>query len=226
MSQGVPYADILILALIAGFILLRLRSVLGQHGAADDPDFLNRLKKPAAEVVDPIVQLPEKLTKTKQKEEPDTYLALIEDEKTVAALNAVKAKDAQFTAGWFLNGAHYAFEMVFDAFNKGDKPTLKNLLSDALYQQFSDEIDARDKQENRADSTLVAITAKDIVQASVNGNLATIKVKFVSEQIHLVRDQKGAIVQGNPSQTSHVEDEWVFERELGAKNPNWKIIET
>lgn len=225
MSQGVPYADIIILALIAGFILLRLRSVLGQKDVGRDVEFLQRLK-PVADVAEPVVQLSEKNLKSKDKDESDAYLLLLDDEKTVTALQGIRAKDPQFTANWFLDGAHQAFEMVFDAFNKGDKQTLKMLLSDTLYQQFMDAMDARDREDNKPDSTLVAITAKDIVQATLSGSVAQITVKFVSEQIQLVRDAKGTIVEGNPSQTQLVEDEWVFERDIGAKNPNWKIIET
>lgn len=225
MSEGVPYADILILALIAGFIILRLRSVLGQRREGDTIDFMQRLK-PSAENADTIVQLPDKSLKQKPKEQADIYMAALTDEKLIAALGAIKGKDAQFTAQWFLDGAHQAFEMVFDAFNRGDKPALKALLSDAVYQQFVSEIDARAAQDNKNDSTLVAIESKNIIQAALNGVLAQITVKFVSEQIHVIRNDKGEIVEGNPSTTQLVEDEWIFERDVTSRSPNWKIIET
>lgn len=223
MSEGVAYADLIILALIAGFILLRLRSVLGQKNG-DETDFMAKMK-PMADIAEPVVQVSDRSLK-KPKEETDDYLNTLKDSHIIAAMAAIKAKDPQFSAGWFLNGAHHAFEMVFEAFNKGDKQTLQMLLSDTMYQQFLEEIEAREKQDNKTESTLVSIESKDIAAAAVKGSMAQVTVKFVSEQIHVVRSRQGEIVEGNPSQLSRVEDEWVFERDLGSKNPNWKIIET
>lgn len=222
MSEGVPYADILILALIAGFILLRLRNVLG-HKTGADPDFLKRLT-PVNESKEPVVRLADK-TKPRPKEEADAYMAALNDASLASALQSVKAMDPHFTATQFLDGAKLAFEMVLDAFAKGDKPTLKMLLADPIYQEFSREIEARALEENRTETTLVAVVSKDITAAAVTGSAARITVKFLSEQITLVRNAKGEIVEGNASETRQVEDEWVFERDLTSKNPNWKIVD-
>lgn len=222
MSQGVPYADILILALIAGFILLRLRSVLGQKTGMDEGDFLKRVQ-PVAERV---VQVAEKSVKSKPKDELDPVLETITDTALIEALSAIKAKDPQVTPSWFLSGAHQAFEMVFDAFVKGDKQTLGLLLSPNLSQQFCNEIDARAQSDRKTESTLVAITSKTIQSASLTGSVARIGVLFVSEQVHLIKDKDGQVLEGDPSATQHVEDSWVFERDMSVKNPNWKIIET
>jgi predicted lipid-binding transport protein (Tim44 family) len=225
MNDGIPYADIIILALIAGFILLRLRSTLGQKTGRDEADFMQRFK-PMAEAKEPIVQIIDKTLKNKQKDELDTALALISDDAVISALNAIKEKDTQFTATRFIDGARAAFEMVFEAFTKGDKQTLHMLLTESLAKDFITEIDARATQEKRPDTTLVSVVGKDIVQASLIGNMARITMKFTSEQITVMRNAKGEIVEGNPSATHHVVDEWVFERDVTSKNPNWKIIET
>ena len=126
----------------------------------------------------------------------------------------------------FLQGARAAYEMVFDAFVKGDKQTLKMLLSDTLCQEFSRELDARKGQETQSETTLVSVKAKDITNAVLDRNTARLTVHFESEQVTVVRNSKGEIVEGNPSDIHHVEDHWVFERDVTSKNPNWKIIET
>lgn len=225
MDNGIPYADIIILALIAGFILLRLRATLGQKTGRDEGDFLSRLK-PLEDAKEPIVQLIDKAQKNKQKEEPDTALSHISDTAVTASLAAIKEKDPLFTATQFLEGARMAFEMVFEAFTKGDKQTLNMLLAETIAKDFAQAIDGRASEENRTETTLVAIIDRKIEQASLSGDMARIHVKFTSEQITVIRNAKGDIVEGNPSEAQHVIDEWVFERDVTSKNPNWKIIET
>jgi len=223
MNEGIPYADIVILALIAGFILLRLRNALGQK-TDNEEEFFKRLK-PVNETREPIVRLGDKAAKQK-KDEPDTVLDLISDQEVVSAINAIKAKDPQFTATRFIDGAKDAFEMVLEAFGKGDKQTLSMLLSELLAKEFSAEIDTRANQDKKTETTLVTVLSKHIHKASLEGNMARITVAFTSEQITVVRNEKKEIVEGNPSAPHHVQDEWVFERDVTSRNPNWKIIET
>jgi len=225
--SDIPYADLIILALIAGFILLRLRSVLGSKPG---DDFFAKKQQSAADRLqfkqDPVVQLDEKSLKPKPKEEADAYLMMLADGPVAESLRQIKSKDPQFTATGFLQGAKAAFEMVFDAFVKGDRQTLKMLLSDPIFQHFSHELDNRTKQENKSETTLVSVIAKDITQAISDKNMARLTVHFESEQVTVIRGPKGNIVEGNPSELHHVEDQWTFERDLTSKNPNWKIIET
>ena len=221
-----PYADIILLALIAGFILLRLRSVLGQKTGHENPNFFNRVTPAEKTIEAPVVHVSEKSLKPKPAEEPDPYLAALGDKTVVATLESIKAKDPIFTATSFLDGAKMAFEMILDAFAKNDKATLKMLLSDELYRNFAGEADARAASDRRAETTLVAVTSKSIASATLTGNTARIAVDYLSEQINLVRDREGKIVEGDPSEIHHVEDQWVFERDVTSKNPNWKIIET
>ena len=227
MSEGIPYADILILALVAGFILLRLRSVLGSR-PDDSEGFMKRdvRPQPPQAMADPIIQLDAKSSKPRQREEADPLLATLEEGETQAALNAIKDSDPQFTATAFAEGARRAFEMVFDAFAKGDKPTLKMLLSDPLYDTFCKEIDARPEEGEKTETTLVSVAVKEIKEASLEKSIARICLHFASEQVTVVRNDKGEIVGGDASEIHHVEDTWTFERDITSKNPNWKIIET
>ncbi len=223
MSDGIPYADLIILALITGFILLRLRSVLGQR---DDDGFFNREQTRSAQPPEPVIQLDEKSMKPKLRIEPDPYALSLPEGAVLAAINDIKSKDPQFSATGFLNGAKLAYEMVHDAFTRGDKPTLKMLLSDGIYQDFSGEIDKRASEDHRAETTLVSVNAKSMTHVTVEKNMARIGVHFVSEQVILVRDKAGNITEGNASDLHHVENDWTFERDVTSKNPNWKIIET
>jgi predicted lipid-binding transport protein (Tim44 family) len=225
MSEGVPYADIVILALIAGFILLRLRSVLGQKNSNEADTYKKEAPQSALRIASPIVLLDEKSLKAKPRE-PDPYLAAIGDTALLKTLNDIKDKDLQFTATSFLNGAKMAYEMTFDAFAKSDRQTLAMLLAEKPLAHFTDAINERAKQANRSESTLVSVAAKDITQASLDKNMARLTVKFASEQVTVVRDGEGKIVEGDPSDIHHIENQWVFERDITSKNPNWKIIET
>ncbi|MFW0777814.1 MAG: Tim44/TimA family putative adaptor protein [Rickettsiales bacterium] len=227
MNNAVPYADIIILALIAGFILLRLRSVLGQNTGDDNMDAFKKSMRTQAEQ-EPIIKLGDHNPKAKTKEEPepDHYLKDVTDLSVTSGLKAIKEKDAEFSATQFMQGAKMAFEMVFDGFAKGDKAPLKMLLSDELYQQFDAEIEARNKSEDKTETTLVSVNAKDITKAELDKNNARITVRFLSEQITVVRDKDGKIIDGDPSEVSEADDEWVFERNVTSKNPNWTIVDT
>jgi predicted lipid-binding transport protein (Tim44 family) len=230
MSDGSSYADLVILGLLAVFILLRLRSILGDKVGHDGTDYFKKMLPPAAKQQaqaqeEPIVQLDEKSFKVKFKDE-DPYLTSLKNSQVANTLESIKEKDLQFSATAFLQGAKLAYEMVFDAFAKGDRKTLGMLLSEATFAAFSNELDSREAAEHKMETMLVSVVPKDIVAASLNGSVARLTVKFDSEHITVVRDSKGGIVEGDPSELNIVDDQWVFERDVTSKNPNWKIIET
>ena len=226
MSDGLPYADIIILALVAGFILLRLRSVLGDKTGNDNPSYFQKPTTPPPERQQAIVQLDEKAVKAKARPEPDVFLAQVKTPVVVEGINAIKARDPEFMASHFVEGARGAFEMVFDAYNKGDRDTLRFLLAPDVFEQFSQALTERDAQALKPETTLVSVTPKDITAADMTGNVSRLTVLFSSEQVSVVRDETGKIVEGDPSELQVVEDEWTFERDVTSKSPNWKVIET
>lgn len=226
MSEGIPYADIVILALIAGFILLRLRNVLGQKHGHDNPNFFKKPQDVMPERKDTVVQLHEKVIKSRVKDDADPLMAAITDAMLLQYLKDIKAKDPLFNLTQFMDGAKMAFEMVFDAFAKGDTQTLKMLLSDNVFAEFNNELEKRNNADKKEETTLLAVTGRELVRAGLTGNTVRLTVKFLSEQVTVVRDAEGNIVEGDASDAQDVESEWVFERETTSKNPNWKIIET
>lgn len=224
MNEGFQYGDIIILALIAVFVALRLRSKLGTRIGYDGS---NQPKSPEGEVSDRVIQLPERGMKAKPEPEEDALaLADIANPEVAPGLMAIKEVDASFRVKGFMEGAKAAFDMIFHAFAKGDKPLLKNLLADELYSNFAAEIDRRAASEEREEGTLVAIIGQEIIEAGMEKNLARVTVRFNSEQIHVLRNKNGEIIGGDPSGIQLVEDEWTFERDVKSRNPNWKIIAT
>lgn len=227
MSDGFEYADIIILALIAGFVLLRLRAVLGQKIGHDAPPQFGGMRE--AEADSPVVKLGEKpslLPTPEEKDEDEQLVKAIPDGESAKVINQIKTLDQSFGLKPFLEGARSAFEMVFDSFAKDDRDTLKMLLSKPLYDVFSAELDARKAGERHTETTLLAVISQELKAAKLEKNTARLTVRFVSEQVSVVRDREGKIVEGDPGLPEHVEDEWTFERDVSSRNPNWKIIDT
>ena len=123
-------------------------------------------------------------------------------------------------------GAKIAFEMVITAFAGGDTKTLRPLLSNDVFEDFSGAIKARlDKKEN-LESTLVGISEADIIEAELQGKTAFVTIKFVSEQINVTRDAEGEVVDGDPGGVATVTDIWTFARNTRSRDPNWTLVAT
>jgi len=226
MSDGIPYADIVIMALVAGFILLRLRGVLGDKIGNDKPSYFNKPAQTTGDRKETIIQLDDKSLKTKLRQESDPYMLTVKDDGVASAIALIKTKDPEFSATDFLEGAKGAFEMVFDAFSREDKDTLKFLLSTRVYQEFGEALNEAQSVGTKNETTLISVKAHAITSAELVGMMARLTVAISSEQVHVTRNAEGVIVDGDASQIHAIEDEWTFERDVTSKNPNWKVIET
>lgn len=217
MDGGFQYGDIIVIAAIAAFIILRYRAMLGEKTGRDVSDLPRPIKD-----LEPVIQLPERdILRSSEKKKEDKEPSQFADQ-----FSAMRAVDKDFSADEFLSGAKAAYEMVIEAYNEADHETLGMLLADPIYKEFKASLDANEKDGRKADTTLVAIVKAEIADAKLRGNKATIAVDFVSEQIPLVRDKSGAIVEGDASAQEAVEDQWVFERNLASSDPAWKVIDT
>jgi predicted lipid-binding transport protein (Tim44 family) len=217
-------ADVILLAAVAAFVLLRLRGVLGQRIGHDQPPPAPLAGMGAREGERVIVMKPvtvKEAAPAAESEEEPAYAEPIE--RGIAEL---RAHDRLFQMKEFLGGASIAFDMVHDAFRKGEKDTLKSLLSKAIYQEFLREIEHREKEERHTESTLVSILSAEPVSVETEGQRGRISVAFVSTQVILERTRAGAVVEGSSTEEQRVEDEWTFERDLHSSNPNWTIIAT
>jgi len=219
MDGGFSYGDIIVIGALAAFILLRYRAMLGEKNERDSTP---RPKVVPLAEYERVVQLPptRATVVVDKKEEANKYGSLAE---TFVKMRAI---DREFSPDDFLAGARSAHEIIIEAYTKADRDTLKMLLSDALYKSFDGAITTEQAEGKRNETTLIAITKASIADAKLTGQVATMTVDFTSEQIHLVRNLAGDIVEGNPSEQVAVEERWVFTRNLSNSDPNWKIIET
>lgn len=213
--MGFPYGDIIVIGAIAAFIILRYRAMLGEKSGRDAD--ATPAARPLQEY-ERVIQLPER-AKTTAPEQND-YGALTD---TIAAMRAI---DRQFTLEEFMEGARGAYEMVIDAYNSADRETLKMLLAKDIYTEFDRTLSSLQADGKTAHTTLVAIKKAMPTDASLSGSKARITVHFTTEQVPLVRNAAGEILEGNASREEVVEDTWMFERNLTSSDPSWKVIET
>lgn len=216
---GLPYGDIIVIGAIAAFILLRYRAMLGERTGRDADATPAR---PLQEF-ERVIQLPER---EKPAAEPVEVAPISGYGAASTTLERMRQLDKQFVPDDFLEGARGAFEMVLQAFNERDHDTLTMLLSKDVYNEFMASLNSFAAEGRTPQNTLLAILEAHIDDATLTGNKARIAVKFTSEQVHLVRDSAGDVVEGDPSQQEVVEDRWVFERALTSNDPAWKVVET
>jgi predicted lipid-binding transport protein (Tim44 family) len=216
--------DIVFFAIIAAFIAFKLYKVLGRPGENDDTNTKKRTMKDVTAQWKPkgdsnVIDLP--VNKTSAQEEP-----LHSNPEIAATLASIRTIDRNFTPEKFTSGAKKAFEMVINAYAKGDKDTLSSLLSPEVYQEFADAIEARAAAGEELQTTLIAIISSDITAATLTKNIAHITVKFVSDQVNITRNKNGEIISGDLAESERIEDSWTFSRNVEAVNPNWTLIAT
>ena len=197
MNSSFEYLDIILLAIIAGFIILRLRGILGRRTGHEKKDFGDLFGK--------------KVTQSGS-------------EKKVVNLSSSKLDDA--TKEQFIKGAKAAYEMIITSFAKGDKKTLKPLLNKEIYKNFSDEIDHRKKENLKSELTFVGVKSAEIKNFEKKDNIYTFTVNFVSEIITCKKDKNNKIIEGNPDIIKTANDVWKFSKNMWSSNPNWYLIET
>lgn len=232
MDSAFDPLNLLILA-IAIVVLFRLRSVLGRRTGSERPPFdpfaRRRAETAREDAADNVIPLPRNGEAAPAPDTPaePVWKGYAEENSTLAeGLANIAGSDRQFTPRAFLDGAKMAYEMVITAFAKGDKATLKNLLSRDVLEGFSNAIDSREKEGRTLDQKFVGIDKADLVSAELRGKKASVAVRFVSELISATRDKAGEVVEGDPRQIREVTEIWTFERDTSSRDPNWKLTAT
>lgn len=219
MNGGFPY-DILIFAVVALFLILKLGTVLGRRG--DDKEGGSGpfgLGKAPGSPKDNVVSMPERAS-AGPEEDFDSMAPLD------AGLARIKAADRTFSEKEFVKGARAAFEMIVEAYASGDAKVLKSLLDDPVYENFAAAIREREKAGHSLETTLVGIDEAEIAAAEMRGRDAAVTVKFVSEQVNVTRDADGEVVEGDPNAVVRVTDVWTFKRDTRSADPNWVLVAT
>lgn len=225
MGDGFQALDIILFAMIAAFLVLRLRSVLGRRTGHQKrpPDGVSESRR-ESQPDDNVVELP---GRERESETPDSSFDKFDPDDPVAAgLTEVKIADPSFDPAGFTEGASAAFEMVVQAFAEGDTKTLRGLLNDEVFDNFSMAIDDREKAGETLETTVIGIKKTDIIEARIDGRTAFVTVKVVSEQVNVTRDKEGVAIDGDENQVTDVTDLWTFARNTRARDPNWTLVET
>lgn len=235
MGNGFQFIDIILFAMVAAFLVFRLRNVLGRRdgheGGYRDPMKPDASQdNEASEDDDNVVQLSDRNKDDDwpmaDDDAPAEAASAPDDDPLAVGLTRIHAADPNFNAGEFMEGAAMAFEMILNAYAAGDTSVLKNLLSADVYGNFAQAIRDREQAGEVLEDTLVDIKAAEIVEAYLESRHATVTVKFVTEQVNVTRDENGDVVDGNPNAIITVTDFWTFSRDTGSKDPNWMLVAT
>jgi len=210
---------IIILALIALFIGLRLYSVLGERTGHEQQPILKPAEQDAR--IEPRVST----TPFAPAANPDpadmAYVAT-----AGPGVRAILAADPSFDVARFLEGAKAAYAMVLEAFWKGDTDTLRKYVDVHVYETFAAAIEERKANGLALDNRLVAVEHAVILQAQIDRQIAVLSVRFEADIAAVTRNAEGEVVAGSLSDAVQTRDVWTFRREIGASDPNWLLIET
>ena len=197
MISQFGFIDIILLAMFAGFIILRLRNILGRKtGHQAKP--VNR-------------HFPRGLETLKD----------IENNEAIKSGNIDEEAKKQF-----LKGADIAYEQIITSFAKGDKKLLKSLVGKEMFGDFSKVIDDRKRNLHKYETTFIGIKSSKILEFKKIENIYKVTVNFVSEIITCVKDKNSKIIEGNPDTIKTVNDVWKFSKNMWSQNPTWYLVET
>jgi predicted lipid-binding transport protein (Tim44 family) len=225
MSGGFP-VELILVAMVAAFLVLRLRSVLGRRTGFERPpqqegratNFDPRSTTRPADVAGPDAGPQPAAGRTSR---------ILPDPRTPPgqALGRIAQVDRSFDPQAFLDGAQGAFGMIVQAFAAGDRQTLRGLLSDDTYAGFEQAITAREQAGERQRTELRAINEVAIEGADLRGSIADVTVRFVTDQVNMVTGRDGEPVSGSDGITE-LTDIWTFQRDLQSGDPTWRLVAT
>ena len=196
MSNNFGYLDIILLGMIAGFIILRLRSILGRKTGHESKVYPNFAEK--------------KFSMPQQDSKP-----------TQQNLEILEGKDKKE----FLRGSEIAYESILTAFASGDLIKLKALLTANMFSNFSEAIKVRNKENIKSEFTFIGVKESSVEKyEKIKDNLYA-TVKFVAEVISVKRDKDDKIIEGNPDKIKFVTDSWKFTKNINNNSPNWYLSE-
>jgi len=197
MSGQFGFIDIILLAMFAGFIILRLRNILGRKTGHQGKS-VSRLFPKGMEV-----------------------LKDIENNEAIKMGNVDDEAKEQF-----LKGAEIAYEKIITDFAKGDKKSLKTLLEKSLFNDFSKVIDERKEKKLNYETTFIGLKSAKILEFKKIENLYKVSVNFVSEIVTCVKDKNDKVIEGNPDAIKTVNDVWKFSKNMWSQDPTWYLVET
>ena len=197
MSSQFGFIDIILVAMFAGVIILRLRNILGRKTGHQGKGMSRYFPKGVGVLKD------------------------IENNEAIRSGNIDEEAKKKF-----LKGAEVAYEQIITSFAKGDKKILKSLLEKKMYERFSEVIDERNKNHLKYETTFIGLKSSKIMEFKKIENIYRVTVNFVSEIITCVKDKNNKIIEGNPDTIKTVNDEWKFSKNMWSQDPTWYLVDT
>ncbi len=212
--------EIIILAMIAAFLGLRLYSVLGRRAEHEEESVPQRVdpaaKKPQDQQAPSVVPMPQQ-----NKVELDGLMPAVE-----RGVRDIASADSNFDIAAFMEGAKGAYEMVLEAYWSGDREALADLCDDDVYEGFISAIDAREKAGETLENKLIRVEETRVHSASLENKFARVAVLFVSDIAAVTRDKDGNVIAGSLDDAIESRDVWTFSRNVTSRDPNWMLDET
>ena len=207
MNSFFPFLDIIILGLLALFLGFRLKNLLGDRsGYSED---VNNLE-----------------TYNEKKPDKNNVINLNKKKISGEGLEVLKKSDPNFSEEEFITGAKQAFKIIIEAFVDSDVEKLKPLIDYELLKSFTKSISEREARQEKQFVDILSINKLDIINISLNDNIASISIRIESEQIKYTIDKNDKIIDGNKEVSEIIKDKWVLERDISSNNPNWQLVET
>ena len=197
MSSHFGFIDIILLAMFAGFIILRLRNILGRRTGHQDKAMGKYFPKGMEVLKD------------------------IENNEAIKTGNIDDAAKENF-----LKGAEIAYEQIITSFAKGDKKSLKRLLEKQMFTRFSEVIDERKNKKLKYETTFIGLKSSKILEFKKIENIYKVTVNFVSEIITCVKDSNNKVIEGNPDIIKTEHDVWKFSKNMWSQDPTWYLVDT
>lgn len=214
--------EIVILAMIAAFLGLRLYSVLGRRAEHEEEPVPTRIDAGPAKTASPLAPQPAaRTTAAAPRVEGDLLVPAIE-----RGVREIAAVDRRFDITTFVEGARGAYAMILEAFWQGDRETLRQLCDDDVYAEFAAAIDAREAAGETLDNRLIRIEDVRLDSARLDGRTARVAVRFVADIAAVTRNRDGVVVAGSMNDAIETRDVWTFKREVDAAGPDWLLDET
>ncbi|NYS26807.1 Tim44 domain-containing protein [Rhodobacteraceae bacterium 2376] len=213
--------QLLVLAGIAVFLIMRLRSVLGSRDGFEKPP----VNGPAPQDEAP---MPRRFEVIEGGPDTDITDHVPEDSDTAKALGRMKAVDPDFNVTEFLSGARGAYEMILMSFENGTLDDILPFLSRDVFESFDEVVQLRERENLRVDAEFVGVRELSLTEATFDEDSAEaeITVRFIGELTSVVRNAEGEIVEGDPNVIKRQKDIWTFARNMKSDSPNWKLVAT
>ncbi len=218
------HLDIIVLLLLVVVIFQRLKGLLGTK---PEQEHRIKLSKESAEKLYDILMKETQQSQTVVEDGSEETEELKPIDEELTGTDKVLAEIPGFDKEQFLQAAQNAFQIITEAFNKGDTETLEMLVDKNIFKKFQDVIEQRLKNKITAETDFICFDDVEILNAEIDDNkVAKIAVKYLSEQVNVLRDAEGNVIEGDENYIQNIEDVWTFERAINSTTPNWILIST